>query len=56
MDRQRIEHCLERVAAYQTSGQKAKEWTAANGVSIRELASWRAGVRISGASRRAWTE
>lgn len=40
MERQRIEHCLERVSAYRASGQKAKEWGPANGVSIRELASW----------------
>lgn len=45
MDRQRIERCLQQVAAYQASGQKANEWAAANGVSVRELASWCAHAR-----------
>jgi hypothetical protein len=45
MDRERIERCLAQVAAYQASGQKAKHWAAANGVSIRELASWSAHAR-----------
>lgn len=45
MDRQRIERCLERVTAYRASGQKAKVWAAANGVSVRELASWCAHAR-----------
>ena len=40
MERQRIEHCLERVAAYRASGQKAKDWGLGNGMSVRGLASW----------------
>ena len=40
MDRQRMERCLERVAAYRASGQKANVWAAANGVALRELSSW----------------
>lgn len=45
MDRQRIERCLQQVAAYQASGQRANEWAAANGVSVRNLASWCAHAR-----------
>ena len=45
MDRERIERCLAQVAAYRASGQKAKQWAAATGVSIRELASWSAHAR-----------
>src|SRR5512135_496014 len=45
MDRERIERCLAQVAAYRASGQKAGQWAAANGVSIRELASWSAHAR-----------
>ena len=45
MDRARIESCLAQVAAYRASGQKARQWAAANGVSIRELASWSAHAR-----------
>lgn len=33
------------MGAYRASGQKAKQWAAANGVSIRELASWSAHAR-----------
>ena len=40
MDRQRIEGCLEQVAAYRASGQKAKVWAPANGIAMRVLASW----------------
>ena len=40
MDRQRMEQCLEHVAGYRASGQKAQEWAASNGVALRELASW----------------
>ena len=40
MDRQQMERCLERVAAYRASGQTAKAWAEANGVSIRAIASW----------------
>ncbi|MDE2394227.1 MAG: hypothetical protein KGL43_28745 [Burkholderiales bacterium] len=40
MDRQQMERCLEQVAAYRASGQKAREWADANGVSVRSIASW----------------
>jgi hypothetical protein len=40
MDRQQMERCLERVAAYRASGLKAKAWAEANGVAMRSLASW----------------
>ena len=40
MDRQQMERCLERVAAYRASGQKANVWAEANGVPLRALASW----------------
>ena len=40
MDRQRMESCLEQVAAYRASGQKANVWAQANGVPLRALASW----------------
>ena len=40
MDRQRMERCLEQVAAYRASGQKTKVWAQANGVPARSLASW----------------
>lgn len=42
MDRQRVEGYLKQVAAYRASGQKASEWAAANGVTVRQLASWSA--------------
>jgi len=45
MDRQQMEHCLEQVAAYRASGQKAKVWAEANGVPLRVLASWCAHAR-----------
>ena len=40
MDRQKVERCLEQVAAYRASGQKAGEWAAANGVKLAMLQSW----------------
>ena len=40
MDRERIERCLEQVAAYRASGLKGKAWAQANGVSLRALSSW----------------
>ena len=40
MDRERVQKCLEVVAAYRASGHKSKVWAAANGVSKRSLASW----------------
>ena len=45
MDRQQMERCLEQVAAYRASGQKAKVWAEANGVAIRSLAGWCAHAR-----------
>jgi len=35
-----MQRCLEVVAAYRASGQKAKVWAQANGVPERSLASW----------------
>ena len=40
MDRQQMERCLEQVAAFRASGQKASVWAEANGVRPRALASW----------------
>ena len=40
IDRERLQRCLAVVEAYQASGQKASAWAAANGISVRELASW----------------
>ena len=40
MDRERLERCLERVAAYRASGMKAKNWAEANGVALLSLQSW----------------
>ena len=40
MDRQHMERCLERVAAYRASGQTAKVWAEANDVPMRAIASW----------------
>tara|TARA_R110001592_G_scaffold98796_1_gene281798 strand:+ start:72 stop:413 length:342 start_codon:yes stop_codon:yes gene_type:complete len=40
MDRQRVEDCLARVAAYRASGQKAKVWAQANGMELGTLGSW----------------
>ncbi len=45
MDRQQMERCLERVAAYRASGQKAKAWAEANGVALGTLGSWCAHAR-----------
>lgn len=45
MVRQRMESCLEQVAAYRASGQKANIWAEANGVPPRALASWCAHAR-----------
>ena len=45
MDRQRLERCLETVAAYRSSGMKAKVWAQANGVALLELQSWCAHAR-----------
>lgn len=42
MNRQQVEGYLKQVAAYRASGQKASEWAAANGVTVRQLASWSA--------------
>ena len=40
MDRQRMERCLEQVAAYRASGLKGDAWAQANGVPLRALSSW----------------
>ena len=40
MDRQQMERCLEQVAAYRASGQKAKAWAEAHGVALDTLGSW----------------
>ena len=40
MDRQRTQWCLEQVAAYRASGQKAKAWCEANGMELGALGSW----------------
>ena len=40
MDRDRLEKCLEQVAAYRASGLKAKKWAEANGVALLSLQSW----------------
>jgi hypothetical protein len=45
MDRQQVERCLERVAAYRASGQRAKVWADANGVALGTLGSWCAHAR-----------
>ena len=45
MEREGMERCLEQVAAYRASGQKAKAWAQANGVPLRALASWCAHAR-----------
>lgn len=39
-ERERIERCLAVVDAYEASGHRASVWAAANGVALRELASW----------------
>ena len=45
MDREKIERCLEQVAAFQASGLKANAWAQANGVPLRALSSWCAHAR-----------
>ena len=40
MDRQRMQRCLEQMAAYRASGQTAKAWAEANDVPMRVIASW----------------
>lgn len=45
MDRQRVQDCLEQVAAFRASGQKANVWADANKVPLRTLASWWAHAR-----------
>ena len=40
MDRQRMERCLEQVAAYRASGLKGDAWAQANGVPLKALSSW----------------
>lgn len=45
MDRQQMERCLEQVAAYRLSGQKARVWAEANGVPAGTLQSWCAHAR-----------
>jgi hypothetical protein len=40
MDRDRMERCLEQVAAYRASGMKGNAWADANGVPLRALSSW----------------
>src|SRR2546427_180361 len=45
MDRQQMERCLEQVAAYRASGQKAQVWAEANGVPAGTLQSWCAHAR-----------
>ena len=40
MDRERMQRCLEQVAAYRASGQTAKAWAEANDVPMRVIASW----------------
>ena len=45
MDRQRVQQCMEQVAAYRASGLKAKAWAEANGVALGTLGSWCAHYR-----------
>ena len=45
MDRERMEGCLEQVAAYRASGLKGNAWAEANGVPVRAIASWCAHAR-----------
>ena len=40
MDRERMERCLEQVAAYRASGLKGNAWSQAHGVPLRALSSW----------------
>ena len=55
MDRERMERCLEQVAAYRASGLKGDAWARAIGVPLRALSSWcahaqRWQARLDGAS------
>jgi hypothetical protein len=62
MDRLQMQSCLETVAAFRASGQRADEWAQGQGMSVRALSSWCAhaarwqatldGVRIEPARRR----
>jgi hypothetical protein len=45
MDRERMQRCLEQVAAYRASGQKADAWARTHGVELRALSSWCAHAR-----------
>lgn len=45
MDREQMQRCLEQVAAYRASGQKARVWAEANGVPAGTLQSWCAHAR-----------
>lgn len=45
MDREKMERCLEQVAAYRASGLKANAWAQANDVPMRAIASWCAHAR-----------
>ena len=40
MDRERVQRCRGRVKAYRESGPKVAVWAAANGVRMKDLASW----------------
>lgn len=40
MDADRVRRCLEAVDAYRASGMTASEWAVANGLTVRDLASW----------------
>ena len=40
MTREQMENCLEQVAAYRASGQKAQAWADAHGLSRQTLAAW----------------
>ena len=55
MERERLERCLEQVAAYRASGLKGNAWAQAHGVPLRALSSWcahaqRWQVRLNGVS------
>lgn len=55
MDRERMERCLEQVAAYRASGLKGEAWAQAHGVPLKALSSWcahaqRWQARLDGAS------
>lgn len=46
MDREQIEQCLQQLEAYQASGQRATEWAAAHGVTVRQLGSWKSNASL----------